>query len=129
MSEMWVPAPPKGAHDGHAVIVCSCEGGAYIGARKAGTVDRCEACGFITPAQLAAIQAATLREYAAELDWKRPEKCPCENPESCCGSESSCDAMQPIANVVGAASLRARADAIVTAAQPTPTPRETGEGQ
>jgi hypothetical protein len=63
-------------------------------------------------ADRASIQAQALRDYASELDWKRPETCPCANPEACCGSEESCDAMQPVTRVVGAASLRARADRI-----------------
>lgn len=66
---LWVPGPPKDAFDGHAVIVCSCEGGAYIGARKAGTVDCCEVCGFITPAQLAAIQRAAADGIAKPALW------------------------------------------------------------
>jgi hypothetical protein len=63
-------------------------------------------------ADRASIQAETLRDYANELDWVRPEKCPCANPESCCGSEQSCDAMQPVTHIVGAINLRARADRI-----------------
>jgi hypothetical protein len=63
-------------------------------------------------ADRASIQAQALRDYASELDWKRPEKCPCANPESCCGSEQSCDAMQPVTHIVGAINLRARADRI-----------------
>jgi hypothetical protein len=63
-------------------------------------------------ADRASIQAETLREFANELDWVRPEKCPCTNPESCCGSEQSCDAMQPVTHIVGAINLRARADRI-----------------
>lgn len=39
----------------YRVIICSCEEGPYIGARKAGTVDACERCGFITPEQFQAI--------------------------------------------------------------------------
>jgi hypothetical protein len=58
------------------------------------------------------IQAQALRDYASELDWKQPEKCPCKHPEHCCGSEASCDAMQPSTRVVGAINLRARADRI-----------------
>ncbi|MGZ4518896.1 MAG: hypothetical protein ACXVX9_12210 [Mycobacteriaceae bacterium] len=57
-------------------------------------------------------QAEALRDYASELDWKQPEKCPCATPEACCGSEESCDAMQPTTRVVGAINLRARADKI-----------------
>lgn len=58
----------------------------------------------------ASIQARALRDYASELDWTRPAKCPCEHPEHCCGSEQSCDAMQPVTRIVGAVNLRARAD-------------------
>jgi hypothetical protein len=63
-------------------------------------------------ADRARIQAETLRDYAEELDWVRPEKCPCEHPEDCCGSEQSCDAMQPVTRAVGTGSLRARADSL-----------------
>lgn len=61
---------------------------------------------------VARIKAQALREYADTLDWVRPKRSPCEHPEACCGSEASCDAMQPTINVVGAVSLRARADKI-----------------
>ena len=54
----------------------------------------------------------TLRGLATELDWKKPDKCPCDNPEYCCGSIESCDAMQPITRVVDAHWFRAHADQI-----------------
>jgi len=61
-------------------------------------------------ARLAEAGAQALEDYAAELDWVRPEVSPCApNFEGCCGSEESCDAMQPFTRVVGAASLRKRA--------------------
>lgn len=53
-----------------------------------------------------------LEAAADELDWVRPDVCPCANPEACCGSEESCDAMQPSVKVVGADWLRARAEQI-----------------
>lgn len=43
--------------EGYSITVCSCEV-PYVGARKAGTVDRCEVCGFITPEQFDAIYNA-----------------------------------------------------------------------
>jgi hypothetical protein len=55
--ELWFPAPPATAHDGYALIVCSCDDGPYIGARKAGTPCCCEVCGFITQDQLDAVLA------------------------------------------------------------------------
>lgn len=60
-------------------------------------------------------QAEALREAADELTWVRPEKSPCREPEACCGSEASCDAMQPSTSVVGPSWLRARADRIEAA--------------
>lgn len=39
---------------GYAVTICSCDY-PYVGARKLGTPDCCEVCGFMTPDQYAAI--------------------------------------------------------------------------
>lgn len=49
---------------------------------------------------------------ADELVWVRPKVCPCTNPEACCGSESSCDAMRPHSKVVGEQWLRDRATSL-----------------
>jgi hypothetical protein len=63
-----------------------------------------------------AAEVAALREkvqrveaLADDLTWKRPDVCPCspETIEACCGSESSCDAMQPSTKVVGSRTIRA----------------------
>ena len=45
------------SESGYALTVCSCEGGPYLGARKAGTPCCCEVCGFITQEQLDALLA------------------------------------------------------------------------
>lgn len=50
--------------DGYAIVLCRCEPCPYIGARKAGTPDRCEVCGFMTPDQYDAIKASVARELA-----------------------------------------------------------------
>jgi hypothetical protein len=42
-----------------------------------------------------------VRRLADSMLWVRPDACPCESPEACCGSEDSCDAMQPSVKVVG----------------------------
>lgn len=44
---------------------------------------------------------------AESMTWKRPEKSPCGDPEACCGSEESCDAMHPSTKVVGVDTIRA----------------------
>jgi hypothetical protein len=47
---------------------------------------------------------------ADRLTWKRPEHSPCGTPEqieACCGSEQSCDAMNPSVLLCGASDLRA----------------------
>jgi hypothetical protein len=61
-------------------------------------------------AELAQEQAATIARVealAGSLTWKRPAVCPCKFVEDCCGSESSCDAMQPTVAVVGEGTIRA----------------------
>ena len=64
-------------------------------------------------------KAEALREAAASLDWVRPEVSPCAPDfENCCGSEPSCDAMQPSMRVVGADWLRTRADQTETKETP-----------
>jgi len=57
-------------------------------------------------------KAEALEDLAKELEWVKPESSPCGDTESCCGSESSCDAMRPSVFVTGPASLRARAAAV-----------------
>lgn len=45
-----------------------------------------------------------------DLTWKRPERSPCgpeAQIEACCGSEASCDAMNPSILVCGADRIRA----------------------
>ena len=47
---------------------------------------------------------------ADRITWKRPEHSPCGTPEqieACCGSEESCDAMNPSVLLCGASDLRA----------------------
>jgi hypothetical protein len=56
--------------------------------------------------------AKALDDLADALTWKRPASCPCDNPEACCGSAESCDAMKPSVKMTGAASIRARASAL-----------------
>lgn len=51
--------------DGLAVSICRCEGGPYLGARKAGTPCCCERCGFLTENQRAAIVEGNDRMHRA----------------------------------------------------------------
>ncbi len=37
-----------------------------------------------------------VRALRDSLIWKRPAVCPCDSPEECCGSEESCEAMNPM---------------------------------
>lgn len=55
-----------------------------------------------------------LRAAADALEWVRPEHCPCDAPDGCCGSESACDAMRPVIKVVDARWLRERAERAAT---------------
>lgn len=63
----------------------------------------------IIAARVAEAGARALEEYAAELDWVRPEVSPCAPTFACCESEGACDAMQRVVRVVGAEDLRDRA--------------------
>lgn len=58
----------------------------------------------------AAAYPEALRDAAERLDWVKPDVCPCDHPEACCGSEEACDAMQPSVRVIGASDLRRWAD-------------------
>lgn len=53
------------AHRGYDLTVCRCEGGPYLGARKAGTPCCCERCGFITEDQRAVIVEGNDRMHRA----------------------------------------------------------------
>jgi hypothetical protein len=67
---------------------------------------------FRLRAEVRTAKAQALREYAEELKWVRPDTCPCDHPEDCCGSVESCDAMQPHVRLVGVETLLAAADRI-----------------
>lgn len=66
----------------------------------------------IVAERVRAAKAEALREAADDLVWKKPDTCPCDHPEDCCGSAKSCDAMQPIQRLAGVDWLRDRADRI-----------------
>lgn len=74
--------------------------------------DRLAAENVLLPDQIAELRAKTARveALAESMIWKRPEKCPCEAPEACCGSANSCDRMQPSVSVIGYATIRAALD-------------------
>ena len=52
-------------------------------------------------------KVARVEALVERLTWKRPDVCPCVNPEECCGSEESCDAMRPMTRIVSADTIRA----------------------
>jgi hypothetical protein len=51
-----------------------------------------------------------VRDLVTSMEWRRPAKSPCEAPELCCGSESSCDAMQPVVRVIDSKGILAALD-------------------
>lgn len=74
-TEAW----PIGDQAGYDIKLCTCEDGAYVGARQMGKPDCCERCGFMTPDQwdhiAGALRAATLREvanYCTTANWTGP---------------------------------------------------------
>src|SRR3546814_13208205 len=67
---------PRCDQDGYAIRLCTCEEGAYLGARLGGTPCRCERCGFITLDQweyiVERIVGERVRVVEGERDaWKR----------------------------------------------------------
>lgn len=73
-------------------------------------IDSADAVLAVVEAHTRAAQAQALRDAADALVWKRPETCPCANPDACCGGIEACDAMLPSTLYADTAWLRARAD-------------------
>lgn len=56
----WFPDDQQG----YSIAICACDGGPYLGARKAGAPCCCERCGFITPDQFEFLREEFTRPVA-----------------------------------------------------------------